>query len=89
MLEAFHQSLSEKGSVDLVIRVRPQAMRTQLQSVLDDQSLKIDIAAPAQDNRGNLALIRFLAEQFEVPQGNVKILSGKTGRMKLVRITSR
>lgn len=88
MLDVFRELLSEKGSLDLVIRIRPQAARTQLQSVLEDQSLKIDIAAPAEDNRGNLALVRFLAEQFEIPQSNIKILSGKTSRMKLVRITA-
>jgi uncharacterized protein (TIGR00251 family) len=88
MLSTFQTMLREKGSVDIVIRVRPHAAKTQLQSVMEDGSVKIDVAAPAEDGRGNTVLIKFLADAFAVPSSNVKILSGKTARMKLVRITA-
>lgn len=80
--------LAEAGHVDLMMRVRPHAVKTQYVSTLEDGSIKIDLNAPAEEGRGNDALIRFLADGFQVPTGNVKILSGKTARLKLVRVTS-
>jgi uncharacterized protein YggU (UPF0235/DUF167 family) len=87
MFDDLRQRLLEKGSLDLVIRVRPHASKTQLISVLGDGSLKMDIAAPAEDNRGNIVLVHALADAFALPVAQIKILSGKTGRMKLVRVS--
>ncbi len=86
--DVIRRQIAEKGSIDCVIRVRAHAVKTQYVDTLADGSLKIDIAAPAEDNRGNLALISFLAEQCDLPVSNVKILSGKTARLKLVRLRS-
>lgn len=88
MFETQRELLEQKGTIDLMIRVRPHAAKTQYNSTLDDGSIKIDLTAPAEDGRGNDALVRFLAESFEVPVTNIKILSGKTARLKLVRIIS-
>jgi uncharacterized protein len=88
MLEPYRQRLQEEGSVDLMIRVRPHAARTELTSILEDGSMKIAVAAPADEGRGNAMLISFLADQFGVPASAVKILSGKTARLKLVRVTA-
>ena len=68
------------------IRVRPHAAKTQYVRTLADGSVKIDIVAPAEDNRGNMALVRFLADECSVAISNVTILSGKTARLKLIRI---
>ena len=86
-LDAIRARLIAAGSLDLIVRVRPHAAKTQLTSVLADGSVKIDVAAPAEEGRGNLMLRKFLAEAMEVPASNIKLLSGKTSRMKLVRIT--
>ena len=88
MLDDFLERLRVQETLDVIVRVRPHASKTQLVDVLQDGSIKIDIAAPAEDNKGNSALVRFLSEQFDVPKTHVKILSGKTGRMKLVRIVA-
>ncbi len=87
MLEVFKNRLVTEGKLDLMVRVRPHAARSQFIDVLDDGSLKIDIAAPAEEGKGNVALSKFLGELFDVPASKVKILSGKGARLKLVRIT--
>lgn len=38
------------------------------------------------DGAANAALIRFLAEQFEIPQRRISILQGETGREKVLRL---
>ena len=84
--ETLRRQIAEKGSADLIVRIRPLAAKTQYVDTLADGSVKIDVAAPAEDNRGNIALVEFLAEACDVPVGNVTILSGKTARLKLVRV---
>ncbi len=88
MIDPVLQRLQQEGRIDLLVRVRPHAAQSRLVAVLDDGSLKIDIAAPAEDGRGNTALAKFLGETFHVSASSVKILSGKTARLKLVRITA-
>ncbi len=87
MLDTLRTQLLQKGTIDLRIRVRPHAAKTQYVRTLADGSMKIDIAAPAEDNRGNMALIRFLAKTLDVEISQVTILSGKTARIKLVRVS--
>lgn len=88
MIEAFQKRLQQDGRIEILVRVRPHAARSQLIDVMDDGSLKIDIAAPAEEGRGNVMLVKFLGEVFGVPATGVKILSGKAARLKLIRITA-
>ncbi|CBL47316.1 Conserved hypothetical protein [gamma proteobacterium HdN1] len=48
--------------------------------------LKIRITAPPVDGQANAHLIRFLAKAFGVPQQQVQIEQGETGRSKRIRI---
>lgn len=50
--------------------------------------LKIRIAAPPVDGRANERLLRFLAEAFDVPLGQVSLLQGNQSRYKRVAIRS-
>lgn len=84
MVDALMVELEREGMVQMYVRVRPGMPTTALHSVLDDGSIKIDIAAPPMGGKANEELIRFLADIFG---GTVEIVSGKTARMKLVRIT--
>lgn len=88
MLDTLRQRLITDGKIELTIRVRPHAKVTRLKDILDDGSLKIDLAAAAEDNKANIALMRFLADAFSVPASHIALLSGATSRLKLVRITS-
>lgn len=86
MLESVVQELAQKGAVTFYVRARPGAPRSEIRSRHDDGSLKIDIAAPAEGGKANVELISILAREFSVPKQAIEIVSGKTARMKLVRI---
>lgn len=86
MLEDFKRELAEKGSCSFYVKVRPGASQTRIHSVLSDQSVKIDIAAVAEQGKANAALLKILAEEFDVAQSCVSIVSGATARLKLVRV---
>jgi len=49
-------------------------------------ALKIRIAAPPVDNAANRALIDFIAQQLGVAKSSVRIVSGVTGRRKVLEI---
>ena len=69
----------------LDVAVQPGAKRTELVG-LHDGALRIRVAAPALDGRGNAALCAWLAEQLGVPKRDVSILRGEKSRRKQLRI---
>jgi len=85
MLDVLHQELAEKGSIRFYVRAIPNAPQTKVLEVMDDESMKIAVRAPAEKGKANKELVKFLAKEFG---GNVEIVSGHSSRMKLVRVTS-
>jgi uncharacterized protein (TIGR00251 family) len=49
-------------------------------------ALKVRIAAPPVEGAANEAVVRFLAEQLQVPRSAVRIESGTRSRAKVVTI---
>jgi len=76
----------EKGEVYLRVKARPNASKTCFKEIMADETVKIDLAAAPEKGKANQELIKFLAKQFDVANGNVKIISGAGERLKLVKI---
>ena len=72
---------------DLLLRVRlqPRASRDSMEEPRGD-CLRVRVSAPPVDGRANERLIRLLADACGVPRSSVKLESGRTGRVKRVRI---
>lgn len=49
-------------------------------------AIKIKLRAPAVEGKANAALIRFLAEQLELPRRAIVLERGRTSRDKVIRI---
>ena len=88
MTDELRSLLELEGELTLTIRVRPNAPRSVFKHVMDDGSVKLDIAAPPEEGRANAELIDFVSRQFGVPSRSVSLLSGQTSRVKVVRITA-
>ncbi|MDD5751121.1 MAG: DUF167 domain-containing protein [Candidatus Peribacteraceae bacterium] len=86
MLAVFQRRLSEKGIVSFPVRIHPGAKLTKAKGAMADGTLKIDIAAVPEDGKANEELVRFLAEEFDVPKSHVEILKGQTAKTKVVRV---
>jgi hypothetical protein len=67
------------------IKVQPRARKTEIDGKMGD-GFKLRLAAPPVDGKANEACIRFLAARFSVPPSAVRIVSGLTGRIKIVEI---
>ena len=70
------------------VRVIPNAPESEVVSRIGSV-LRVKVNAPATDDKANLALKRYLAEFFEVPNRTVNILRGAKGREKTVEINGR
>jgi len=86
MLGDLQRRLEADGSVTFDVRVRAGAPQTTVTRILADGTVKISVAAVAEDGKANQELIGFLAEQFDVPRTQITMLAGHTSRRKLMRI---
>lgn len=69
----------------LELHVQPGAARSEWAGKHGER-LKVRLAARAVDGKANEALIEFLAEHFNVPRRNVRVLTGQKSRQKRVII---
>ncbi len=74
----------------LRVKVLPKSPKTELVDIMVDGSgektHKIRIKAAPEKGKANAELIKFLSKHFSVPKENIKILSGKTEALKLIKI---
>ncbi len=72
-------------TVRLVVHVVLRAKRTEVAGRHGD-ALKIKLKAPPVDGAANAELVRFVAEQLDIPRSSVTITAGHTGRRKTLEI---
>lgn len=76
----------DEETLILDVRVQPGASRDEVAGTYGNR-LKIRIAARPVDNAANLRLRGFLAKEFAVPPGRVRLVFGEGHRDKRVAIT--
>ena len=87
MLEKYKEKLKIYDEVYLRLRVRPNVSKTEIREIMEDETIKIDVAAVPKKGKANKELIAYLTKEFKINKENVKILSGISDRIKLIRIT--
>ena len=70
----------------ITLQVVPRASRTEVVGAYGDDSLRLRLAAPPVDGKANRELLRFLSEALGVPARALELVSGQTGRRKVVRV---
>lgn len=73
------------GAVRIPVRVQPRASRTELAGE-HDGALRVRVAAPPVQGEANAELVKFLAKRLGVPKSAVRVVSGGTGRNKLLEV---
>lgn len=68
----------------LALKVQPRARHDEL--LIHGGGLKLRITAPPVDGKANAHLQAYLARQFGVAKGAVRLLGGETGRDKRIRV---
>ena len=77
---------SKDGELLLSVHARPRAKRSEVRGLHGD-ALEVAVAAPPVDGAANEELVRILAKALHVPQRNVRIARGDTGRDKLIAVS--
>lgn len=75
--------MKQKHPQYIKVTVKPSSKQTKiLESDQKNNTYKIAIKAPADKNKANIELLRFLKKAFKK---DFKIISGKTSRTKLLK----
>ena len=69
------------------LRVIPRARQNKITTDADG-TLRVHITAAPVDGAANDAVVRALAEHFDVPKSQIKIIRGETSRDKIVEISN-
>ncbi len=67
------------------LRVQPRASRNAVAGVMGE-AIKLAITAPPVDGKANQAVIEYLSDLFRVSKSSIVIVSGETGRNKVIAI---
>lgn len=77
----------QSGSA-MTVRVIPRSSRNEIIEILEDGTLKVNLTAPATEDKTNQALIEFLSEVLAVKPSQVEIVAGLGGKDKLITVTN-
>jgi hypothetical protein len=70
----------------LNVRVAPRSSKDRIAGFMADGALKVNVTAPAVENRANEALVGLLARELKVPRSAIRIRRGQGSKRKLVEI---
>ncbi len=76
---------SVDGGIQFAARIQPRSGQNRIAGV-HDGALKIHLTAPPVDGAANKACIKFVASAFGVSPSRVELVSGHTGRNKILLI---
>ena len=85
----FSEILDNKEEICLKVRVVPASGKSCFLGLLADGSWKIALKAQAEKGKANLELISYLSKELKLEKEQIKIISGKTARIKLLKIKVR
>ena len=69
----------------IYVKVSPRSSKNEVTKVSEGE-YKVKLTAPPVDNQANSMLIKVLAKYFNMPKSSLKIVGGKTARIKIVDI---
>lgn len=67
------------------VKITPSAKK---EGIIDEGNncFKIKVGAPAVEGKANEAMIKILAEYFDIPKSRIKIVRGKFAKNKIIEI---
>ena len=68
------------------LKITPRASKNEIVGKMSDGILKIKLKAPPVDGEANKELIKFLSKEWKIPKSKLEIISGKTSKIKIIKI---
>lgn len=85
-LEQLKEELGRSGELILNLKLRAGAQKSEWISLFNQDILKLRIKEAPEKGRANLALLKFLAQEFELKLDELELLSGFDKTSKRVRL---
>lgn len=67
-------------------KIIPKSSKNEIIETLKDGTIKIRIKAAPEKGKANAELIKFLSKKYNISKDKISIISGKTERIKLIKI---
>jgi uncharacterized protein len=87
MLNEYIKKLNKEKTIYLQIKISPGKPRTEIKEIMENNVIKISISSPPEKGKANKELIKFLSKEFNIQKDNIKITSGQTDKIKLIRLS--
>lgn len=75
----------EQAWIDFWVHVRPGSRKDAIEGT-HDGVIAVRVSAPPTEGKANHAVCKVLAEAFGVARLDVKVVGGRTGKRKLIRV---
>lgn len=69
----------------IFVKVKPKAKEEKVEKI-DDVNFKVQVKELPEKGRANRAVIKALADYFDVNQSEIRIVSGSTSKLKIIEI---
>jgi len=76
----------EDGFITLRIKAQPNASKSEFAGIYGEDAIKVRVAAPAVEGAANKELIKFIAKSFKVSKSSIKLVSGQSSKVKLIKL---
>lgn len=87
MLGKLIENLANNKEIYFKVKVIPGAPKTEIREEMADSTIKIALNAHPEKGEANQELINFIARALGVRKYQVKIVSGLTDKVKLVKVS--
>ena len=80
-------SSSPEKVMKIIVKAKPGAKEDNIEKV-DEHNYIVCVKAPAIEGKANAAIIKLLADYFDISQSLIEIISGYTARVKVIEINN-
>lgn len=70
----------------IYVKASPRSSKNEVTKISEGE-YKVKLTAPPVDGQANIMLIKILAEYFDIPKSCLKIIGGKSAKVKIIEIT--
>lgn len=77
--------MTSEIKTDIPIKLLPRSSKSRIMGMEGD-FYKVKVNSPPVDGEANKELVSLISKRLKVPKGSIEIISGKTSRMKVLRV---
>ena len=67
------------------VKTKPRAYADKIEKI-DEQNFVVSVTEPPVQGRANMAIMKMLADYFQISQSQIRLISGFTSRQKVFEI---